>query len=148
MKKSLLSILIALLATFTAQTVNAQEYKNLPKNAKTYIQKHFKGYNITHYENERDFFDVEHKVYVSNNNCSYKLEFDKAGNIDNIESLDDRTPLPKSVISVKMSQHVKGKFPHAQIIEWKKKKNTQVIELSNDVELVFNNNGDFLRIDD
>ena len=39
-------------------------------------------------------------------------------------------------------------FPNAKIIEWKRKKNTQVVELTNDMELVFNSKGDFLRIDD
>ena len=65
-----------------------------------------------------------------------------------IESTDDKTPLPNSILPVKITQHVKGKFPQAKIIEWKKKKNTQVVELTNDMELVFDGKGNFLRIDD
>ena len=91
---------------------------------------------------------MEHKVYVTQNSVSFKLDFDKKGNVTDIESLDDKTPLPNSVLPVKITQHAKAKFPAAKIIEWKKKKNTQVVELTNDMELVFNSKGDFLRIDD
>lgn len=148
MKRSLLSILVALIATFSVQMAQAQNYENLPQNAKNYIKKHFKDFTINHYEKDQDLLDVEHKVYIGNINSSYKLEFDKKGNIKKIESSDDKSALPNSVISVKMSQHVTGKFPNAKVMEWKKKKSTQVLELDNDIELIFNLNGDFLRIDD
>ena len=147
-KSSLLCALVAILATLTFQTVQAQNYKGIPQNAKEYIAKHFKGYNISHYEMDKDILDVEHKVYVSDNRTTYKLDFDKRGNVTDIESTDDKTPLPNSILPVKRTQHGKGKFPHAKLIEWKKKKNTQVVELTNDMELVFDGKGIFLRIDD
>lgn len=145
MKKQILTILVAVLSIFSAQ---AQNYSGIPQNAKEYIAKHFKGYNISHYEKESEILDVEHKVYVTHNSVSFKLDFDKKGNVTDIESLDDKTPLPNSVLPVKITQHAKAKFPNAKIIEWKRKKNTQVVELTNDMELVFNSKGDFLRIDD
>lgn len=145
MKKQLLTMLVALFAIFTTQ---AQTYKGLPQNASDYIARHFKGYIISHYEKDSEILDVEHKVYVSNKSISFKLDFNKTGNIKDIESLDDKTALPNSVLPVKITQHVKSKFPQAKIIEWKKRKNTQVVELNNDVELIFNSKGDFLRMDD
>ena len=145
MKKQILTILVAVLSVFSAQ---AQNYSGIPQNAKEYIAKHFKDYTISHYEKESEILDVEHKVYVTLNSVSFKLAFDKKGNVTDIESLDDKTPLPNSVLPVKITQHAKAKFPNAKIIEWKRKKNTQVVELTNDMELVFNSKGDFLRIDD
>ncbi|MBR6699046.1 MAG: PepSY-like domain-containing protein [Bacteroidaceae bacterium] len=147
-KSSLLCALVAILATLTFQTVQAQDYKNLPQNIKAYIGRHFKGYTISHYEKDREILDVEYKVYISKSSSMFKLDFDKNGVVEDIESTDDRTPLPSSVLPVKITQHVKSKFPQAKIIEWKRKKNTQVVELTNDMELVFNSKGDFLRIDD
>jgi hypothetical protein len=91
---------------------------------------------------------VEYKVYVTLNSVSFKLDFDKKGNVKEIESLDDKTPLPNSVLPVKITQHIKAKFPNAKIIEWKKKKNTQVVELTNDMELIFDGKNNFVRIDD
>ena len=144
----ILCALVAIIATLSFQSVQAQDYKNLPQNIKNYIGKHFKGYTISHYEKDREILDVEYKVYISNNNSTFKLDFDSNGVVEDVESTDDRTALPNSVLPVKITQHVKNNFPKAKIIEWRKKKNTQVVELTNDMELVFSSKGDFLRIDD
>ena len=145
MKKHFLTIMVAILAIFTAQ---AQNYKSMPQNAKDYIAKHFNGYNISHYEKDTEILEVEHKLYITRNSATYKLKFDRSGNIKDIESLDDKTALPNSVLPVKITQHVKATFPKAKIIEWKKKRSTQVVELTNDMELIFNLKGEFMRIDD
>ena len=145
MKKQILTILVAVLSIFCAQ---AQNFTGIPQNAKDYIAKHFKGYNISHYEKESEILEVEHKVYVTKNSVSFKLDFDNKGNVKDIESLNDKTALPNSVLPVKITQHTKAQFPNAKIIEWKRKRNTQVVELTNDIELVFNSKGDFLRVDD
>lgn len=148
MKRSLFSMMIALITIISPLPLMAQIHKGIPENAMTYIKTHFKDHTISHYEKESDLLDVEHKVYVTKNRSTFKLDFDKNGNIKDIESVDDRTPLPNSVLPVKITQYVKKTFPNAKIMEWKKKKNTQVVELSIDVELVFNSKGDFVRIDD
>lgn len=145
MKKQILTILAAILTIFGAQ---AQNYSGIPQNAKEYIARHFGDYNISHYEKESEILEVEYKVYVTQNSVSFKLDFDKKGNVKEIESLDDKTPLPNSVLPVKITQHIKAKFPNAKIIEWKKKKNTQVVELTNDMELIFDGKNNFVRIDD
>ena len=148
MRKSLSIVLVALFAAFTSLTAQAQEYKTLPQNAKAYISKHFGGYTINHYDKEQELLDVDYTVYISNNKASFKLEFDKNGNIKDIESKDEKNALPKSVLPVKITQHIHSKFPNARIVEWNRKKNTQIVELDNGIELVFNGKGDFLRIDD
>ena len=103
---------------------------------------------INHYEKDTDILDVEYQVYVTNNENTYKLNFDKKGVVENIESKSERVALPASVIPSKVSQYVRANYPKTKIIEWKRKRNTQVVELSNDLELEFNHRGDFLRIDD
>ena len=68
MKKSaLLCALVAIIAILYIQPLKAQEYRNMPQSIKEYINKHFKGFNISHYEMDREILDVEHKVYVTNN---------------------------------------------------------------------------------
>lgn len=47
-----------------------------------------------------------------------------------------------------MAQYVKGTFPNANITEWSRDGKKQLIELNNDMELVFNAKGKFLRMDD
>ena len=76
------------------------------------------------------------------------MDFDKNGKIKSIESTDDNASLPKSVLPVKITQHVNSKFPNTRIIEWKRCKGSQVVELSNDRELVYDSKGNFMHIDD
>lgn len=148
MKKALSGALVAIVATFTTQAVQAQNYKHMPDNAKSYISRHFENSTINHYEKESDLLDIEHKVYLNYNGVAFRLEFDKYGNITEICSIDNRTPLPRSVLPVKITQHVRKRYPTAGIIEWEKKRSIQSIELDNGIELIFNRNGDFLRVDD
>lgn len=149
MKKSLFSVLMVLITTISTQDLRAQIYKGLPPNAKTYITKHFYGYNICHYEKDQEILDIEHKIYINNNSGStFKLKFDKAGQIKVITSKDDELSFPTSVLPIKILQYLKRNYHNSNIIEWEKKKNSQHIELDNGIELIFNSNGDFLRIDD
>ena len=148
MKKTLFFTLVIIFSALATQTVRAQNRNSLPDNAKEYISRHFQSSTINHYEKEAELLDMEHKVYINHNGASFRLEFDKYGNITEISSLDNRTPLPQSVLPVKITQHVRQTYPNANIVEWEKKRSTQAIELDNGVELIYNRRGDFLRVDD
>ncbi len=136
------------MASMVLQTVHAQNHKSMPENARSYISKHFQNSTINHYEKDTDFLDIKHKVYVTCNNVSYRLEFDKHGNVIEISSIDEKTPLPQSVLPVRITQHAKQKFPNAKIVKWEKEHGEQIIELDNDVELIYNRKGNFVRMDD
>lgn len=148
MKKALFIALVAILSVFTALPALAQSCCTLPKNATDYIAKHFNGYEINFFEKDRDVLDVDYTVYVRNGKQSYKLEFDKKGNVTDIESESRGLALPQSVLPANVVQYVKGAFPNAKVTEWSKDGNKQLVELNNDMELVFNSKGKFLRIDD
>lgn len=148
MKRMFINLMVTMLATLCTFTAQAQNHNTLPQAARSYIAKHFKDFTINHYEKDRDILDVDYTVYISNSNASYKLDFDKNCNITDIENKDKKHALPKSVLSVKITAYVERKFPKAKIIGWEKDKGTQTVELNNDIEIVFNSKGDFLRIDD
>ena len=148
MKKALFIALVAILSVFTALPALAQSCCTLPKNATDYIAKHFNGYEINFFEKDRDVLDVDYTVYVRNGKQSYKLEFDKKGNVTDIESESRGLALPQSVLPANVVQYVKGAFPNAKVTEWSKDGNKQLVELNNDMELVFTAKGKFLRIDD
>jgi hypothetical protein len=148
MKKTLLIALVAFISVFSALPALAQSCCTLPKNATDYISKHFNGYEINFFEKDRDVLDVDYTVYVRNGKQSYKLEFDKKGNVTDIESESRGLSLPQSVLPANVVQYVKGAFPNAKVTEWSKDGNKQLVELNNDMELVFNSKGKFLRIDD
>ncbi|MBR5575807.1 MAG: PepSY-like domain-containing protein [Bacteroidaceae bacterium] len=148
MKKTLSIALVAIIAVFSVLPAWAQNNGTLPKNATDFIAKHFNGYEINFFEKDRDVLDVDYTVYVGNGKHSYKLEFDKKGNVKDIESESRGVALPQSVLPASVVQYVKGAFPNAKVTEWSKDGNKQLVELNNDMELLFNSKGKFLRIDD
>lgn len=148
MKKNVLYLAIITAVMSISLSAAAQRCKDLPNNAQIFITNHFKGYTVNHYEKERDMLDVEHKVYLSNTRSTFKLEFDKNGNIKSAEAVGNNTSLPKSLVPLKISQYVAQKFPHASIVEWEKNRKTQEVKLNNGIELEFDRNMKLVKMDD
>ena len=149
MNKKIILAFVSMLFAFFPVFVLAQHNSNqLPKIAKEYIVKHFKGYEINYIVKDRDVFDQDYSVYVCKANVGYKMEFDKHGNIQSVESEKRTVELPSSVVPAKILEYVKSAYPNSKIVEWSKDRFSQTIELNNDLEVVFNNKGEFLRVDD
>ncbi len=148
MKKTLLRTLLAIVTMLSAIAVQAQRYREIPEKAKEYIARHFKGCTINHHEKDESILSVEHKVYVTFNGTSYSIEFDRKGNVTEVKSTDEKTALPRSVIPVKVYQHASRRYTTAHIIEWSREGSRQTIELDNGIELKYNRQGNFLRMDD
>lgn len=106
-----------------------------------YINKHFPGKSIIKYKKEIDKKGSEYKIYLNNFN---KLKFNSNFEVIEIEG----ESIPESVISSKIASYIKSNYPDAIIVEWEKKANKQEVELNNDLELEFDLEGNFLKIDD
>lgn len=112
-----------------------------PAQIQDYVRQHFPQQQIIKLEKEVDLSGVEYEVKLDNR---VKLEFDGQFGIKEIES---KMALPESVIPEAVRTYVGANYPNSLIVEWKKKRNGQKIELSNDIELYFDSNGQFLRAD-
>ena len=73
-----------------------------------------------------------------------ELEFD--GNFS-IKKIESKSALPQSVLPEKIVAYIHKNYPNNKILEWKKEKKGQKIELDNDIDVVFDLNGKFLGID-
>src|SRR5690606_41770820 len=72
------------------------------------------------------------------------LEFDQ--NLK-VKDIDSKSALPNSLFAKEIRDYISNHFPNAQVMEWKRKANGQKVELNNDVELYFDENGKFIRAD-
>ncbi|NLW30122.1 MAG: hypothetical protein GXY77_01545 [Fibrobacter sp.] len=72
------------------------------------------------------------------------LEFNRKNEIIDIDGVSQ---LPNSVIPEKILQYVTTNYPTNFITDWELDGKNQQIELDNGLDLEFNMNGDFLRID-
>lgn len=113
----------------------------LPDEIKTFVSTHFPDKKILQSVKEFDDFSTSYRVILEGN---YQLVFDHKKEIEEIEGIEK---LPDSVIPVKILDYVSANYPANYIIKWNKEKTHQEVVLDNRLELEFNNDGDFLRID-
>jgi phosphopantetheine adenylyltransferase len=108
---------------------------------KSFISNHFSDNSIIQVIRDRDGLTITHDVMLSEN---INLEFNRKNEIIEIDGL---TELPSSVIPEKLRQYVINNYPSNLITDWELDDKNQQIELDNGLDLEFNMNGDFLRID-
>lgn len=121
----------------------------LPQTAKEFMNTHFNGLSYTSVKDEN-----EYDVYVD----AYKLEFDQQGvwkKVDGSVKKDNYKALPESFLALipvnKINEYVKTNYASQYIIEIEKDyENGNLyydIELDNQVDLIFNAEGEFVRKD-
>lgn len=113
---------------------------DLPTTAKAYVQTHFGSTTINKVIKDTGL-EVEYEVYLANGTY---LEFNEDGAIEQIKS---KTKLPDSVIPSSLLSYVSTNYPNLFIIEWELDLTDQEIKLSNGIELKFDLDDNFLRID-
>lgn len=75
---------------------------------------------------------------------NFSLEFDSKNRVTDISG---KSQLPNSVIPKSILEYVKSNYPNNIILDWELDDKNQQIELDNGLDLEFNMQGAFLRID-
>lgn len=137
----LVSLLVSASQLITAQDryLKVEEY---PTQITSYAKEHFSKSDIVSIKEEKDKRKIEYEVKLRN---MEELEFDQDYKIKSVESKNE---LPNSVIPQQILDYVAKNHPNQVILEWKIKRNKQEIELDNDLEIQFDLNGNFIKIDD
>ena len=143
--KNLTSCLLIASMLFTSckdddQVVNET---TLPQTAKEYLSTHFSTIPISQVVRERDDKKLFYDVSLQNR---IEIEFNESGQVIGIEGLRGER-LPDSVIPLALLDYVNAHYSNHYIVEWDIDSRSQEIQLSNGIELIFDLNGGFLRID-
>lgn len=113
----------------------------LPKDAHLFIAQHFPDQEILQVVKERDDLKTGYDVYLSD---GFNLDFDKKGNIIGVEGT---SKLPDSVVPTKILAYVQANYPDSFIRDWELDDRGQEVTLSNGMDLKFDKEGNFIRID-
>jgi len=146
MKKIILTSISAFaLMLFAGTELHAQQtdlvQTNVPQEIQKYLDDNFKGMKLIKYKEEKGIDKVEHKVKLQNDT---EIEFD--GNY-RVTDIDSKKALPASVIPSEISKYVRKNYPKNFIREWELEGTNQQVTLNNGVDLLFDMNGNFLKID-
>ncbi len=143
--KKILVFIAAVTFSLAAYADNEQyvAYSELPVQAQTFIKKYFNLTDITYVEREREGFHNEYNVYLQD---ATKIEFDFQGNLQSIDC--NKIPVPEGIVPELIVQYVALHHPNAYIGEYAIGHRHLQVELNNGLELIFDLEGHFLRIDD
>ena len=139
MKKILitLSAVIVSLTTALADNDHPVQLNQLPQQAQTFLNSHFKGGKIAMVTTERDWLSKEYNVIFANGD---KIEFDSEGKWENIECR--RAYVPQSAIPTAITRYLDENYPDEKVTEIDLDLRGYDVELTNGLEVKFSK--DFL----
>ena len=115
--------------------------KDLPQQAQRFLSTYFPAEKMSFVMKDEKAFTTEYKVRTQG---GYEIEFDANGAWEDVEGYK----LPLGFLPEKIRTYIKDKFPAMTVTRIEKKKRGYELELNDDLELYFDKEGDFVRMDD
>lgn len=135
--------ILALLPFFLASCDKEEilPISDIPSEITAYIETHFPANPVIQAIEDKDGFELTFDITLEG---GFFLEFNRKKEVIDIEGT---TKLPDSVIPTKLLDYVAANYADNFIVGWELDDKNQQIELDYGLDLEFNMNGDFLRID-
>lgn len=116
----------------------------MPEPAQLFLKTYFQDDNIAYVTADRTItFVTGYEVRLSDGT---EIEFQRDGSLRKIEC--KMRPMPEGIVPAKMVAYIQASFPNVLIKEYKIDYFGQKIELTNGLELIFDNAGNPRGIDD
>lgn len=148
MKKVIFKLTLLLALAFVVVSCEKEELidaNNLPTVANTFLDEHFNGIKVLSVTREKEALSgTEYQVLLNN---GVEVKFDKNGNWKEVEARDDRESIPTSFVLSPIVKYVEDNYDGTGINAIDKEKHGFEVELTNGLDLVFDTEGKFVRID-
>ena len=143
--KKVMFLFASLLLTMNACSSKPQvaTFNELPAPAQQFITTYFAQSDIAWIQWERDGMSKEYEVKLNNGTW---IEFYSDGALEKIDCKTNAVPagiVPETVVN-----YVSTNFPQVVIVKYQIDRRDQEVELNTGLELVFDLNGNFVKIDD
>lgn len=142
MKKFFSLIMLSVMLVSFAQDKSIN-YNQVPKTGQQFINKHFGAKQVSSVMLDDDYFSKEYKVYLQNGT---KIEFDSDGNWKEVNG--NRNAIPTGFVPAKISNYVNRSFPNTKITKIERDRKEIEVKLTNGLEVKFDKNGNFKKIED
>ncbi|ADQ15895.1 hypothetical protein Lbys_0099 [Leadbetterella byssophila DSM 17132] len=140
--KKIIVLLLFPMALF-AQKDKKIDWDELPQKAQTFLKTNFTKEKAQQILKETE--DYLETIYQVTFQGKLKIKFDKNGNWKEVDG--HRKPIPTRFIPEKILTYIKKSFPNNEVVKIEKEKKKYEVEISNGLELEFDREGNFLRID-
>lgn len=153
MKKTFLTSLMALSILLSTVSCDSNddatadktviEPTTLPTTAKTFTETYFP--NAVYKAIKLNIPSYNGTVYDVSLANGFEIDFDANGNWTEIDG--GNNPIPTALIPEKINAYIAANYPGLFVVQIENEKTKYDVELSNDLDLVFTMQGDFVRID-
>lgn len=118
-------------------------FEQLPETSRKFIKDHFSDLKISYTAKEVDFLELSYKVIFADGN---KLEFSRSGQWKEIDFKFSAIPpsaVPQAILDFVTQNHAQQNVLEIDRERWKTE-----VKLSNEMELNFDNDYNFIGLDD
>ena|SRR6218665_161455 len=116
-------------------------YQEMPATIKSFLAKYYPKTTVVKYEAKSTVVGKKYEVKLNN---GAEIDFDKNGNW---EEISDKQGVPTALIPAKIKTYLDQKYKGVKVESIDKERNKIKVDLQNDIDLEFDKNGKFLRID-
>jgi len=147
MKNLIKAAMVVLIAGSSFQAIGQEkviEVNNLPKAAQSFITSNYGNDKVALVKSEKELMQsIEYKVVLAS---GIELEFDSKGNWTEVDAKSKS--VPQGIVPAKIKSYVQKSFPNNNIVQINKDSKGYEVELTNGIEVKFNKNAEFIKIDD
>lgn len=146
MKKFVAMFIMAMLTAQVAIAgdVVTKDVNSIPASARETIKKHFPESKISYIKIDKDLF--ESTTYQAVLTDGSEIDFNSKGEWMDVDC--KKGAVPVAFIPAPVGQYVKANFDGSFIVKIERERQFYKVELNNDLDLVFDKAGTFLRMDD
>jgi len=116
-------------------------YQQMPANIKSFLAKYYPKATVVKYEAKTTLAGKKYEVKLNN---GVEIDFDKNGNW---EEISDKQGVPTVLIPAKIKTYLDQKYKGVKVESIDKDDNKIKVDLLNDIDLEFDKNEKFLRVD-
>ncbi|MGQ2982504.1 PepSY-like domain-containing protein [Flavobacterium sp.] len=116
----------------------------LPQAARNFVETHFPGITYTRVEKQSKA-DRDGSIYDVHLSNGFEIDFTADGAWTDIDG--NNQAVPAAILPASIAQYVTANYASRSVTTIEIERHGYDVELSNDVDLVFNANGEFVRID-
>lgn len=145
MKKLFLLLVVSIVGVMPMLADNDKMItrEELPKEAQMFLTQHFEGIEVLYVKADRDMGVVTSYDVVLKGDV--KIEFNRSGDWTSVDC--EKGQVPNGVLPRGVLDYVTKRFAGAYVVEIEKGLRGYEVKLSNDIDLEFDKNGEFMRVD-
>lgn len=145
MKRMIIAAMACVVVCMSACAEKTQlvKFNELPQKAQTFIETYFNAADISFVKMEKDGLHNDYDVRMKDGT---EIDFDHDGSLEQVDC--QTKAVPAGIVPEKITTYVAEHFAGAFIVKYEIDRRELKVELNNSLDLEFDKQGNFLRIDD